>query len=146
MVTKVISGGQTGVDRTGLEVAFRLGLETGGTAPKGYRTENGSDYTLRDVYHLRESWSSAYPPRTEDNVKEADGTVLFGDMHSPGCKLTIRLCQRHKKPYTENPSVAFLKAWVEQNHIYTLNVAGNRLHTNPQATRTAKTVLTEALQ
>ena len=31
---KIISGGQTGVDRAGLEAGKKLNLETGGTAPK----------------------------------------------------------------------------------------------------------------
>ena len=45
---KVISGGQTGADRTGLECAKALGLETGGTAPDSWRTDEGHDPTLAD--------------------------------------------------------------------------------------------------
>ena len=60
---KVISGGQTGVDRAGLVAASLSKLETGGTAPQGYRTLDGEDYDLRDIFGLTEHWSSAYPPR-----------------------------------------------------------------------------------
>lgn len=57
MLTKIISGGQTGADEGGLEGARLLGIPTGGTAPKGYRTENGPNLTLRDTYGLVEHWS-----------------------------------------------------------------------------------------
>jgi hypothetical protein len=40
---KVISGGQTGADLTGLEEAHKRGIPTGGTVPKGCRTESGSN-------------------------------------------------------------------------------------------------------
>ena len=46
--TKIISGGQTGIDRLGLEVGKELGLETGGTTTPGYYTENGRDESLKD--------------------------------------------------------------------------------------------------
>ncbi len=41
MITKIISGGQTGADQAGLMVAHRLGLKRGGTAPPGFMTEEG---------------------------------------------------------------------------------------------------------
>jgi len=40
---KIISGGQTGADRAGLVVGKSLGLEIGGTAPKGWKTEESSE-------------------------------------------------------------------------------------------------------
>ncbi|MVM32295.1 hypothetical protein GO755_19770 [Spirosoma sp. HMF4905] len=47
-VNKVVSGGQTGLDQMGLEVAKVLGIHIGGISPKGYLTENGPDAVLRD--------------------------------------------------------------------------------------------------
>ena len=86
---KIISGGQTGADRAGLAAAALLGLETGGTAPQGYRTMEGSDFDLRDTFGLKEHWSSAYPPRTECNVKDSDGTIRIArDFDSAGERLT----------------------------------------------------------
>src|SRR5688572_2826238 len=89
---KIISGGQIGVDQAGLLAAMKaigLGLpvETGGTAPKGYRTSTGSARWLRGL-NVVEHASPAYPPRTYQNVFDASVTILFGDMSSPGCKLT----------------------------------------------------------
>jgi hypothetical protein len=74
---KVISGGQCGVDKAGLVAAQLAKITTGGTAPKGYRTLDGNDLDLRDVFGLSEHWSYSYPPRTENNVKDSDGTVRF---------------------------------------------------------------------
>lgn len=124
-VTKVISGGQTGADRIGLEVAKELGIPTGGIAPKGYRTEDGSDASLRD-FGLLPSSSSNYADRTEQNVLNSDGTVLFGDMTSAGSKQTIAFLKKYSKPYIENPTSSELVDFLAHNYIRTLNVAGNR--------------------
>lgn len=35
MLRKIVSGGQTGADRAGLDAALELGLELGGWCPKG---------------------------------------------------------------------------------------------------------------
>jgi hypothetical protein len=120
---KVISGGQTGVDRYGLEEALRVGIQTGGTAPKGWWTDEGPNPSLK-AYGLIEAKVFGYPYRTEQNVKHSDCTVLFGNMQSPGCRL--KLCKRHSKPYLENPTVDQLLYWIEAYTVSTLNVAGNR--------------------
>lgn len=123
---RVISGGQTGADRAGLECAKALGLETGGTAPKGYRTDAGPDPTLKDL-GLVESFSSGYPIRTSQNVKDSDATVWFGKTDSPGYKCTLRATIVHSKPLHENP-----KNLVDIADRYTvINVAGNRARINP---------------
>ena len=129
--TKIISGGQTGGDLGALVGAQRVGIATGGTAPKGYRTDAGPQAAVLRGFGLVEHVSSAYPPRTEANVKDSDGTVLFGTTNSPGCSLTIELCQRYSKPYLLNPSPARLQQWVTAREIGVLNVAGNRERTNP---------------
>jgi len=126
LVIKVISGGQTGIDQLGLKVAKELGIETGGTAPKGYLTELGPYLSLRDQYGLVESEYQAYGPRTRQNVLDSDGTVLFGDMTSPGSNGTIALCKNYNKPYKANPSADELRQWLVDNSIKVLNVAGNR--------------------
>lgn len=146
MIIRIISGGQTGVDRAGLEVAKSLGIETGGTAPLGYRTQTGPDLTLRDEFGLVESPAWQYQPRTLENVKNSDGTVLYGDMTSPGCKLTIRYCIAQGKPYITNPSVNQLVTWFKTHNIQTLNVAGNRLNTNPRAAAVCRNYLTASIQ
>ena len=147
-LTKIISGAQTGADRAGLDAALAIGLLTGGWIPKGCRTDDGPlSPKLMLRYNLQEHVSSAYPPRTEQNVRESGGTVLFGNMNSPGCALTLRLCVRHGKPYFTNPdSPAVLKAWVTDKGIGMLNVAGNRECTNPGIYKTTFLTLVEAFQ
>jgi hypothetical protein len=123
--TKIISGGQTGIDRMGLEVARDLGYETGGTAPKGFKTEKGNDPSLAE-FGLIANNSDNYKVRTEKNVKDSDGTVLFGNMKSPGSEETIMLLKIYRKPYIENPTASELRDWLNENNIEVLNVAGNR--------------------
>ena len=134
-VTKIISGGQTGVDTIGLEVGSRLGIETGGTAAPGFYTENGKDsslsrYGLEEITpELQKGFSGGkfYLPRTEQNVLNSDGTVYFstsGD--SSGQIATSRYAKQHNKHFIENPTPQQLAGWIRQYGIKTLNVAGNR--------------------
>jgi len=131
-VTKIISGGQTGGDRGGLEAGKALGLQTGGTAPKGYRTETGDDASLKD-FGVTEHALPSYPGRTEDNVVNSDATIIFNVAEkSPGSDSTVRLAKKHGKPYlvvsTKKGSVAAaqVKAFLEEHKPATLNIAGNR--------------------
>jgi hypothetical protein len=74
MPLKVVSGGQTGVDRAALDVARRLGLPHGGWCPRGRRSEDG---LIPDVYALQETPESRYEQRTEWNVRDAEATLLL---------------------------------------------------------------------
>jgi len=132
---KIISGGQTGVDRIGLETAKCMGLETGGTAPKGFLTELGPDLTLKE-FGLVEHRSSSYDPRTIQNVRDSEGTVLFGNTHSTGTANTIKYCIKYHKPYKENPTVDELLEFIRVNKIKVLNVAGNRASKLPKYSTT----------
>ena len=127
MIKKIISGGQTGIDRMALGVAKSLGIPTGGTAPKGYKTEDGPDLELKTIFGLDESWSSSYNPRTIKNVQDSDGTILYGNMSSPGSKLTISVCKENEKKYICNPNPDELVEFIDDNKIEILNVAGNRM-------------------
>jgi hypothetical protein len=126
---KVISGGQTGADKTGLICAKELGLETGGTAPKGYRTEKGADYSLRDEFGLVESNSSDYKPRTYQNAADGDVTVWFGKLGSPGYWCTKAGCNKAGKEFYENPTELQLEYLANSFEVW--NVAGNRESKNP---------------
>lgn len=131
MVTKVISGGQTGIDQLALEIAYKYGIPTGGTAPKGYRTEQGPmPRLLRDKYGLSESPYFQYGPRTAKNVKDSDATIIYGNMLSPGTKLTIQICTSLRKQYITNPTYAILLDFIcDVGDVKVLNVAGNRAST-----------------
>jgi hypothetical protein len=76
-VVRIVSGGQTGADQAGVEVAQRLGIATGGFMPKGFRTEDGPRPDLAARFGLAEAETSAYAERTEHNVRLADGTVVI---------------------------------------------------------------------
>ena len=124
---KVISGGQTGAEQGGLRAAKRLGLPTGGFAPKGWRTENGPAAWLGTEYGLQEHESSEYAPRTQANVLASDATVWFGSEASPGFACTQRAITKTGKPFWRNPRTpGELTYLLEQHNIQTLNVAGNR--------------------
>ncbi len=88
---KIISGGQTGVDRAALDVAIELGIPHGGWCPKGRRAEDGR---IPDRYHLTETPSSGYWPRTVLNVRDCTATLVVVDSRfpsSPGTSKTIDL-------------------------------------------------------
>ena len=132
---KVISGGQTGADRTGLECARALGLETGGTAPKGYRTERGPDVSLKD-FGLQESDFPSYPYRTRLNVLNSEATLWFGNEHSPGYWCTKKNADQYVRPFWINPTPAQMEAIAEEYEV--VNVAGNRLSKNPGVVQLVK--------
>lgn len=145
---KIISGAQTGVDQAGLRVAARLGINTGGWMPRGFRTEEGSAEELARTFGLREHPSHAYPPRTELNVAESDATVIMGFPASPGGLLTQRFCDKMRRPRlltTFGDDPAELRDWLKAHRIWILNVAGNRESTHPGIGAWAEGFLFDAL-
>lgn len=154
-IGKVISGGQTGADTAGLKAAASIGIPTGGTAPKGYRTECGSNRALAD-YGLREHASFKYPPRTARNVADADATLILAAKLDAGSALTQDLCRRMDKPafhlkpadLADPRSLAETMEWLARLHgakgsPLTLNIAGNRESQSPGIGRAAEVFLLE---
>lgn len=158
-VTKIISGGQTGVDTIGLQVAKELGIETGGKAPKGFLREKGIDnediasYGLEEItdkeqedYTERTGKKDPYTGRTELNVRNSDGTVYFNvGSDTAGLIATRRSAKEWNKPFIENPTAEELRQWIKDNNIKTLNVAGNRgskLSKNNKIAETIREALT----
>ena len=132
MIKKIISGGQTGVDRAALDAAIKLSIVHGGWVPKGRLTENGP---LSPEYHLKETRTSNYAERTEKNVLEADGTLIIsrGPL-TGGSEYTREMAVKHHRPWLHidlNDKAAFQAAtvinkWIFSKKIETLNVAGPR--------------------
>jgi Circularly permutated YpsA SLOG family len=93
MLRQVISGGQTGADRAGLDFAIETGLEHGGYVPRGRKAENGR---IDDRYDLVGLSTSSYPARTRRNIEESGGTVIFSLNRclSGGSKLTLDLANK----------------------------------------------------
>ena len=124
---QIISGGQTGGDMGGLLAAEDLGIPTGGYATKGFRTEDGPNPELGTRFGLKEMKSSSYIDRTRANVKLSDGTLIMADVaDSAGTAFTLRMCDRFDKPHILNPSEEHFLAFLLNNRIMRLNVAGNR--------------------
>lgn len=96
MVSKIISGGQTGADRGGLLAAIDLGIPHGGYCPKGRKAEDGR---IPDRFQMTESNSVSYPYRTKHNVREADATIVFSwEPLQKGSLLTVNTALKLHKP------------------------------------------------
>lgn len=129
---RIVSGGQTGADRGGLDAAIRLGIPHGGWCPKGRRAEDGR---IPGGYRLEETESADYPERTERNVVHSDGTVVFTHGEpAGGSALTLRLAEKHRKPSLHldldllgpDEAAARLREWTSKEGVAILNVAGSR--------------------
>lgn len=97
IVSKIVSGGQTGADRGGLDAAIELGIPYGGWCPKGRKAEDGP---IPAKYALKEMASADYLKRTEQNAIDSDATVIFTfGLPSGGSKKTVDYCKKHEKPY-----------------------------------------------
>ncbi len=129
MIRKVVSGGQTGVDRAALNVALRLGIPCGGWCPRGRLAEDGR---IPKRYPLKETPDREYAQRTEWNVRDSDGTlVLTWGPPTDGTAFTVAMARMHQKPclVLDLFQVTEMRAvhdWIRQNRVRTLNVAGPR--------------------
>jgi len=138
MIKKIISGGQTGADRTALDVAIKFNIPHGGWIPKGRKTEDGP---LSDKYQLQEMSTGSYPKRTEQNVIDSDGTLIIshGSLKG-GSKLTQKCAHKHHKTclhinLNEIPdynAVFLVRKWMYENDVEILNVAGSRASKDPE--------------
>ena len=96
VISKTISDGQTGADRAALDVAIKFGIPHGGLIPKGRKTEDGP---LPDTYHLQEMPTATYGKRTEQNLIDADGTLIVSHGRlASGSALTPKLDKVHGHP------------------------------------------------
>ncbi len=134
MISKIVSGGQTGVDRAALDVALALGFLCGGWCPKHRRAEDGR---ISDRYPLTESDSVNYASRTALNVRDSDGTLILTEAElTGGTSLTRDLAVRYGKPFLVvdlrlAPNFEQVEQWIANNRIRTLNVAGPRESSQP---------------
>lgn len=148
---KVVSGGQTGVDRGALDAAMAAGVDVDGWCPPGRSAEDGR---LPELYPLKELSTGTYRDRTLRNVEESDGTVIlyFGEIEG-GTEETLEFCLKLHKPYklidaevvTAHRAAQLVKAFVSEHGIGTLNVAGPRASKVPQAYDYAYGVIREAV-
>ncbi len=129
---KILSGGQTGVDRAALDFALRHGFPHGGWCPRGRLAEDG---VIPPIYRLRETDSAEYDERTEKNVAEADATLIVarGPELSGGTAFTQFCGRKQGRPVLVvwerdgvSQGAAALAKFLNRNEVRTLNVAGPR--------------------
>lgn len=152
MVTKIVSGGQTGADRAALDVAVELGLASGGWIPRGRRAEDGT--VPRRYESLVEAKSESYDHRTELNVRDSDATVVlsFGPP-SGGSALTAKLARSLGKSLltldledsNTDEAVALLRSWLTAARPRVLNVAGSRSSQEPRIAEATAMILRRAI-
>ncbi len=153
-ISKIISGGQTGVDQAALDIAIALDIPHGGWIPKGRKAENGA---LPDKYRLKEMPTSSYAKRTKQNVIDSEGTLIIslGPL-TGGSELTHKTAMLRGRPClhidlgTLNTlqAVKTIRSWIVRHGIEILNIAGPRASENPEiydlAAKTLKAVLEKA--
>lgn len=132
IIKRLISGMQTGADQGGLIAAKKAGIPTGGWATKGWRTEDGPNPELGNMYGLVEHESPDYAKRTAANVHDSNGTIRFAyAFGTAGERCTLKNIRWYNKPYfdvkvLEPPPPEEVAQWIVANNIEVLNVAGNR--------------------
>jgi hypothetical protein len=152
MVARIVSGGQTGVDRGALDASLDLGIPCGGWCPRARRSEDG---TIPDCYRLQETASADYPARTRKNVEDSDATlILTSGPATGGTLLTVNLCKRLRKPHLIidlaqddlGASLCQVREWLAGFPAGAINVAGPRETEDPGIGGRARVFLREALQ
>ncbi len=130
---KIVSGGQTGVDRAALDAALAAHFSCGGWVTWDRLAEDG---VIADRYPLTPLPKGGYRQRTRLNVADSNGTaILFSEILKGGSRLTRNLCALEKKPYilvraqeTTDPAeaAAAILKFIEDHQIEVLNVSGPR--------------------
>jgi hypothetical protein len=137
LIRKIVSGAQTGVDRAALDVALELGLACGGWVPRGRRAEDGR---IPARYPLRETAGAAYPQRTRLNVRDADATLILTRCEpAGGTAFTIACARKLDRPcmvvdLTRSDlehAGALVRAWLDDERVRVLNIAGPRESSAP---------------
>ena len=151
---KIISGGQTGADRAGLEAAEHLGLATGGSVPHGFMTSSGPMPDLGSRFGLVQlrqmSIGVMYQARSRRNVDDSDGTLAIRMKSSVGTDKTIGYCLTKKwmmyggtvperssyKPVLvidklDDSNHEMVRTWLIEHEIKTLNIVGHREYGAP---------------
>jgi putative molybdenum carrier protein len=149
---KVISGGQTGVDRGALDAALALEVECGGWCPAGRLAEDG---TIPEHYPVVQLANAGYAERTARNVADSDGTLVISNGEPiGGTRETIQRCVELDKPHlvidhplvATNENVEQVLGLVGNHRIHVLNVAGPRASQWPDGHQIAEQIVSGVLR
>ncbi len=147
---KIVSGGQTGADRAALDWAIANSVPHGGWCPKGRKAEDG---IIAPRYNLSETPSSKYSERTQWNVRDSDGTVVFSISEAifAGTLLTVESAKKYEKPYihiceklVDVDTVNRFQVFLLDFGIVNLNVAGPRASDEPEVYQFVSEILDRA--
>ena len=134
MIEKILSGGQTGVDRAALDAAMELGIACGGWCPAGRHADDGP---ISARYPLRETADMDHTVRTEHNVRDSDGTLMFyrGELQG-GTAYAVLMAKQLDRPVLavnveKPPAPADVVAWLMRNGIRRVHIGGQREKTSP---------------
>ncbi len=139
VLRRIVSGGQTGVDRAALDAALARDFPCGGWCPHGRWSEDGP---IPGRYPLRETDSPDPAERTEANVRDSDATVVIANgPPAGGTRLTAELALRLGRPLCRIDigrvdvagAIELLAGFVEAQAVGVLNVAGPRRSQAPEA-------------
>ena len=152
MLRKIISGGQTGVDRAALDACLKTGFPCGGWCPAGRRAEDG---VIPDSYPLQEMDSVYYDDRTRQNILASDATlIIYQNDMTGGTLLTYKLARELNKavflfkvsPFFIDESLGELVQFLKSNSVEILNIAGPRASQWPKAHESTMLITSRLIQ
>lgn len=134
LTLKIISGGQTGVDRGALDGALAKNVPCGGHCPEDRKAEDG---IIDERYPVVPLLGAGYRKRTRQNVIDSDATVMIYHTQivpKGGTELTLKTCINQHKPYllidmnvfSIEQASDYIIDFIIRYEIKTLNFAGPR--------------------
>jgi hypothetical protein len=154
LIARILSGGQTGVDRAALDLAVSKGIAYGGWCPRGGWAEDlpRPPGVLAAYPCLTETPSDDPRQRTEWNVRDSGATLVISvsGAESAGTELTRTIASEMERPLLVVPgapgdgaAIRDFVAGLEDE--LTLNVAGPRESEAPGAYEAATALLSQVL-
>jgi hypothetical protein len=113
--------------------------------------ETGPRAELANQLTAAERVTDTHTTPTEDNVRDSDATLWFGETTTAGAQATVAACHKLGKPCMPvYPAASFdpshVAAWIRENNVKILNVAGNREQEEPGIGEKAEQFLGNVLQ